>query len=190
MQQAQSDPADMLVQVGRSWGWLLFFGIVTLLLGILVVADPASSVIFVAVMVGIWFAVAGIFRLVESFTHEGEGHRVWWIILGLLELVLGVYLIRHLHVTIAIIPIIVGILWIIQGVVEFFGGIANKDMPARGWRIFMGIVSLIAGIVVVSWPIQSIVTLAWVLGIFLIIYGIMGIVGAFQIRGLAKRAGA
>jgi uncharacterized membrane protein HdeD (DUF308 family) len=189
MQQMQNDPAEMLGTLGRAWGWVLFFGIVTLLLGIVIVADPSQSVVFVAVMIGIWFIVAGLFRLVASFTSEAEGHRIWWISLGLLSLLLGVYLCRHLNITIAILPVFVGLLWIIQGVVEFFGAIANREMPARGWSMFMGIVSLIAGIIVVSWPIQSITTLAWVLGIFLVIYGVMGIISAFQVKNLAQRAG-
>jgi uncharacterized membrane protein HdeD (DUF308 family) len=190
MQQMQNDPAEMLGTLGRAWGWVLFFAIVTLILGILIVADPSQSVVFVAVMIGIWFIVAGLFRLVASFTTEGEGHRVWWIALGLLSLLLGVYLCRHVGVTLKVLPIFVGLLWIVQGVVEFFGAIANHDMPARGWTMFMGIVSLIAGIIVVSWPIQSITTLAWVLGIFLIVYGIMGIVSAFQVKGMVERARA
>lgn len=189
MQQMQSDPAEMLGTLGRAWGWVLFFGIVTLLLGIVIVADPSQSVVFVAVMVGIWFIVAGIFRLVGSFTSDAEGHRIWGIVIGLLSLLLGVYLCRHLNITIAILPVFVGLLWILQGVAEFFGAVANHDMPARGWTMFMGIVSLVAGIVVVSWPIQSITTLAWVLGIFLVIYGVMGIIAAFQVKGMARRAG-
>ncbi len=56
--------------------------------------------------------------------------------------------------------------------------------------MFMGIVSFVAGIVGVAWPIHSITTLAWVLGIFLIIYGGMGIIAAFQVKALARNAGA
>jgi len=73
----------------------------------------------------------------------------------------------------------------VQGVMEFFAAVANRDMPSRGWTMFMGIVGLVAGIVVVSWPIQSIVTLAWVLGIFLVVYGLMMTFSAFQVRKLA-----
>jgi uncharacterized membrane protein HdeD (DUF308 family) len=187
-QQARTDPADTLQAVGRSWGWVLFFGLITLLLGILVVIDPSSSVVFVAVLVGIEFVFSGIFRLVASFTAEAEGHRIWWVLLGIVSIVVGVFLIRHIGVTISILPIVVGIFWIIQGVMELFAAIANKEMRSRGWTAFMGIVGLIAGIVVVSWPIQSIVTLAWVLGIFLVVYGLMITFSSFQVRKLAAAA--
>ena len=81
-QREGNDPAEMLQTLGRSWGWVLLFGIVTLILGILVVIDPQSSVTFVAVVIGIEIVISGIFRLVASFTAEGEGHRIWWILLG------------------------------------------------------------------------------------------------------------
>jgi uncharacterized membrane protein HdeD (DUF308 family) len=185
VQREGNDPAEMLQTLGRSWGWVLFFGAVTLILGILVVIDPQTSVVFVAVLVGIEIVISGIFRLVASFTAEGEGHRIWWVLLGVLSIVVGVFLIRHLGVTLSILPIVVGIFWIIQGVMEFFAAIANPDMPSRGWTMVMGVLGLVAGIVVVSWPIQSIVTLAWVLGIWLAVYGLMTIVAAFQVKKFA-----
>ena len=188
MQRADNDPARRLDTLGRSWGWVLTFGLLTLLIGILVVIDPSGSVIFVAVVIGIEFVISGIFRIVASFTGEGEGHRVWWILLGILSIVVGVFLIRHLNITISILPVIVGIFWIVQGVMEFFAAVSNRAMPSRGWTMFMGVVSLVAGIIVVSWPIQSIVTLAWVLGVFLIIYGVMISISAFQVKKLAGQA--
>jgi uncharacterized membrane protein HdeD (DUF308 family) len=184
-QREGNDPAEMLQTLGRSWGWVLLFGIVTLILGILVVIDPQSSVTFVAVVIGIEIVISGIFRLVASFTAEGEGHRIWWILLRALSIVVGVFLIRHLDVTLSILPVVVGIFWIIQGVMEFFAAVANRDMPSRGWTMFMGVVGLVAGIVVVSWPIQSIVTLAWVLGIWLVLYGLMTIFAALQVKKFA-----
>ena len=186
MQQMQNDPSASLKALGKAWGWVLFFGIVTLVIGLLVVADPGGSVTFIAVVIGLQFVLAGIVRLVASFTGEGEGHRVWWILLGIFSIAVGVFLIRHLNITISILPVIVGIFWIIQGIMEFFGAVEQKDMPHRGWTMFMGVVGLIAGIVVVSWPIESITLLAWVLGLWLVFYGLLVIVSAFQVKKLAK----
>ncbi len=188
MAQMPDDAAETLRTLGRSWGWILFFGIATFLLGILVVADPGGTVAFVAIVIGLQFVLAGIFRLVASLTHEGEGHRIWWILLGIVSIALGAFLLRHLNFTIALLPVIVGIFWIVQGVMEFFGALENRAMPARGWTMFMGLVGLIAGIVVVAWPITSITVLAWVLGIWMVVYGLLAIISAFEVRKLAARA--
>ena len=64
-------------------------------------------------------------------------------------------------------------------------GIESKN--GRGWNIFGGIVMLIGGIVVLTWPGMSLVTLAWVCGIWLIVIGIFEIVAAFRIRSMAKK---
>jgi uncharacterized membrane protein HdeD (DUF308 family) len=50
------------------------------------------------------------------------------------------------------------------------------------WGIFVGIVNIIAGIVVLAWPFDSIVILALVVGIWLTVIGIVETMSAFQMR--------
>jgi uncharacterized membrane protein HdeD (DUF308 family) len=64
--------------------------------------------------------------------------------------------------------------------------ISDPGMPGRGWEIFFGIISVIAGVVVLAYPFDSIVTLAWVVGIWLIVLGVFEMVSAFGIRKAGK----
>jgi len=50
----------------------------------------------------------------------------------------------------------------------------------------MGIIQVIAGIVVVSWPTESLTALTWLLGIWFVILGVLGIVMAFVLRSEDK----
>ena len=54
----------------------------------------------------------------------------------------------------------------------------------------MGILSFIAGIIVLSWPAPTLLVLVWVLGIWLVAYGLIGIVGAFMVRRAVKAVAA
>lgn len=188
-QESAMSPADTIKAIGSHWGLILTFGILTLILGIAVTANPGKSVVVVAVLVGLQFLLAGIIRLVMSFTHDAEGHRIWWIILGVLSIIVGAYLIKHIGVTIVILPMIIGILWLVQGVMEFFGGIsAPTGTKGRGWEIFLGMIGFFAGIILLVYPISSIVTLAWIVGIWMIFYGFVTIFGAFQVKKAAELA--
>jgi uncharacterized membrane protein HdeD (DUF308 family) len=66
--------------------------------------------------------------------------------------------------------------------------ISEPAFPGRGWAIFFGAISIIAGIVVLAWPFDSIVTLALVAGIWLIVIGVMEIVTGFGMRSDVKKA--
>jgi uncharacterized membrane protein HdeD (DUF308 family) len=66
--------ADMLAQLGRHWGWVLSFGIITLLAGILVLAWPGATLLVIAVLFGVQLIVAGIFRFVAAFRLRGLAH--------------------------------------------------------------------------------------------------------------------
>jgi hypothetical protein len=57
-----------------------------------------------------------------------------------------------------------------------------------GWSIFFGVISLIAGIVVISAPIASITTLAVLMGIWFVVMGVMEMFGAFVFRHAVKSA--
>ena len=54
--------------------------------------------------------------------------------------------------------------------------------PGRAWNVFVGLLSLVAGVVVLASPFDSIGTLALVVGIWLIVIGVMEVVAAVAIR--------
>jgi uncharacterized membrane protein HdeD (DUF308 family) len=161
--------------------------VLTLILGIIVSFRPSGSLNVVAVLFGILMILSGIFHLVRIF-DEDERHRVWTGVAGLLSIVIGVVLIRHLHLTVALVGLVVGITWIVQGLSALIGGIAGGDREGRAWWIAFGVISVIAGIVVVSAPVTSVNALAVLLGIWFIIMGIFEIVAGFLLRRAVRAA--
>jgi len=178
--QTEDQEAPVEFIAARAWQTTLFLGVATVILGLIVAFHPSGSLNVIAVLLGILMIISGIFNLIRVF-DGAEQHRVWLGIAGLLYVVIGVVLIRHLHLTVAFIGLIVGLTWIVQGISALFGGVAGSR-EGRGWWIFFGIVSLIAGIVVVSDPISSVTVLAVLLGIWFIVLGLFEVVAAFIIR--------
>jgi uncharacterized membrane protein HdeD (DUF308 family) len=171
--------------LARSWQAMLFLGALTVILGVIVSFHPSGSLNVLAVLVGILMIVSGVFNLIRVF-DPGEPHRVWLGIAGLLFITLGVVLIRHLHLTIAIIGLIIGITWIVQGLAALIGGISGRVPEGRGWWIAFGVISLIAGIVVAATPVTSLNVLAVLLGVWFIVMGVFEIIGGFMIRHDAR----
>ena len=167
--------------LARTWQATVFLGVLTLILGIIVSFHPTGSLNVLAVLLGVLMIFSGIFHLIRVFDPE-ESHRVWLGIAGLLFIVIGVVLIRHLHLTLAIIGLVIGITWIVQGLAALIGGISGGAREGRAWWIIFGLVSLIAGIVVASTPTSSLNVLAVLLGIWFIIMGIFEITGGFILR--------
>src|SRR5262249_56374287 len=115
-----SRPAALLA---GSWVAALVLGVLTLILGLIVSLHPSGWVNVIAVLLGVLAILSGIFNLIRVFDPQ-EAHRVWQGIAGLLFIVIGVILIRHLHLTRAIIGLIIGITWIVQGLAALIGGIS------------------------------------------------------------------
>ena len=175
-----AQPAASAV-LARSWQATLFLGVLTLILGLIVSFHPTGSLNVLAVLLGVLMILSGIFHLIRVF-DPAELHRVWLGIAGLLFIVIGVVLIRHLHLTIAAIGLIIGITWIVQGLAALIGGISGGAREGRAWWITFGVVSLIAGIVVAAAPASSLTALAVLLGIWFIVMGIFEIIGGFMLR--------
>jgi uncharacterized membrane protein HdeD (DUF308 family) len=165
----------------KTWQATLFLGVVTLILGLIVSIHPSGSLNVIAVLLGVLTIISGIFHLVRVFGF-GEAHRVWLGISGLLLVVIGVLLIRHLDLTVAVIGLIIGITWIVQGLSAVATGFAGRPGEGRGWWIFFGFVSLLAGIVVTAVPVKSVTALAVLLGIWFVILGLCEIIAAFILR--------
>ncbi len=184
-----SDPGMIAPgMVVATWQATLFLGAATLILGIIVSFHPTGSLNVLAVLLGILMILSGIFHLIRVF-DPGEPHRVWLGIAGLLFIVIGVVLIRHLHLTRSLIGLIIGITWIVQGLTALIGGLGGGVREGRGWWIFFGVVSLIAGIVVASAPASSLNFLAVLVGIWFAVMGILEIIGGLLLRRALREAG-
>ena len=77
--------------------------------------------------------------------------------------------------------------FVFRGVATTVSAISDPTLPGRGWNIFVGVISLIAGVVVLASPFESMATLALVVGIWLIVIGLMEVVAAFGIRNTTKK---
>ncbi len=181
-----TDMGEHVTRVGRSWWWPAIFGVISIIVGVLALAWPGRTLVVLAVLFGIELIVWGIFRLVSALTfgEAGAGARTLWAILGILSLVLGFYAIRHIEITVLALGLLLGIFWLVDGISLIISGAEYRGMPNRGWTIFSGVLSVIAGLILLVWPAISILTLAILAGIWLIVAGFMSISVAVQLRRL------
>jgi len=181
------EPTDLIEQVGRHWGWVLAYGILTLLAGVAVLAWPSETLLVIAVLFGVQLIISGIFRFVGALASDDltGGTRVMLALLGVLSIIIGLWAVRHAVLTLVALIVFLGIFWVINGLIEIFAALSHRDMPDRGWSVLMGVLSAIAGIIVLAYPDLTLVGLAVILGIWLLVFGILEIIAAFRLRKLA-----
>lgn len=186
------EPTDLIDQVGRHWGWVLAYGILTLLAGVAVLAWPSETLLVIAVLFGVQLIISGIFRFVGALASDDltGGTRVMFALLGVLSIIIGLWAVRHAVLTLVALIVFLGIFWVINGLIEIFAALSHRDMPDRGWSVLLGVLSAIAGIIVLAYPGLTLVGLAVILGIWLLVFGILEIVAAFRVRGLVDTGAA
>lgn len=79
---------SMLASIGRIWWLLLFGGVISLVVGIIVISWPDKTVIVVAVLFAIYLIISGIFEIVRSFASGlTGGTRALLLITGVLSVI-------------------------------------------------------------------------------------------------------
>ena len=183
---------EIPVLIRDPWAPMLLVGAVTVTLGAVVLGWPGRSIVFAAVMFGVYLVSSGVAAVLFAFSlHVPAAERVLLFIVGALSLILGVLSFRQFGGTYAIwlLALWIGIGFVFQGVAAAATAISHRELPGRGWAIFLGVISLIAGVVVLAWPFDSIAVLAIVAGIWLVIIGMTEIVSAFATRNDLKKTG-
>jgi len=175
----------------RLWKWNLVAGLLTIVLGAIVLAWPGPTILVASTLFGVYLLVSGFVELFMAFTlPRSAGTRVLLFISGALSLVLAILSFRHFGdgYAVLLLSLWIGIGFIFQGVSAAAIGVSESDLPGRGWYIAAGIISVLAGLVVLVWPFDSIAVLTLAAGICLVIIGITQIVHAFQTRKHANTA--
>ncbi|MGY6023716.1 HdeD family acid-resistance protein [Streptomyces spinosirectus] len=170
-----------------AWQVVLITGVASLILGVLVLVWPGASLVAAGVLFGLYLLCSGIFQLVAAFgTHTTTSLRVLAFISGALSILLGLFCFRGPMQSILLLGLWIGIGWLIRGITQTLAAIHDPSMPARGWQIFLGIVTFVAGIVLIDSPFQSVAVLTLVGGIWLVAVGVVEIITAIRVRGRAR----
>lgn len=165
------------------WKSVLVTGILSVILGAMMLAWPGPTLVVAAIFFGAYLLVTGISQIFHAFTlHISGSGRALLFISGAASLVLAVLAYRHLGDAILLLAIWIGIGFVFRGVATAAAAISDHDTPGRGWEIFIGIVTIIAGIILLVYPFQSLPTLIYVTAFWLIAIGIMEIISSFAIR--------
>jgi len=114
---------------------------------------------------------------------------IWWLVLlrGIAAVLLGILLFTNTAAMLSVVIIFLGIYWVLDGIITLMASIIGRDEHSNwGWGIFVGIISIIAGLAVLSQPVlTALFTASFIIslvGIMIVISGISSIVTGFRLR--------
>jgi uncharacterized membrane protein HdeD (DUF308 family) len=176
----------------RIWMSAMLFGVLAVILGVVILVWPKPSILVAAALFGAYLVVSGVALVILAFglPAASGASRFLNFITGVLSVILGILAFRHFGegYAVLLLAIWIAVGFIFRGVSAVALAISEPRVPGRGWAIFFGVISLIAGVVVLAYPFDSIVTLALVVGIWLIILGVTEVISGFGMRRDVKKA--
>ncbi|MGW2639859.1 HdeD family acid-resistance protein [Streptomyces sp. NPDC001348] len=187
---AAGDPADALGRLGGSWTWILGSALATFVPGVLVLVWPDETLHVLAVLIGLYLLVLGAFRFVAVFGREAHGERLPGLVVAVLYVLAGVLCLRNPLQTITALSLIVGVVWLVSGILTLYTALAARDLPHRGAVLAGAVLAIVAGIVVLALPAESARALTRLLGLWLVLLALVEFGIAFAWRAALRRAGA
>lgn len=174
--------------LGDYWGLVLAYGLVTTALGVILAVWPKQTLVVLAVIVAIQIIVSGVFRLIAAVAGSSMdgGLRAVVGFSGALAIIVGLLFLRDPVQTVLIVTLLLGVWWVIGGIVDIIGAVLRPSPGQRMWDIAAGAITVLAGAVLLINPKVSLGALLVVSCIWLIAVGIVAIVMALRLRSEAK----
>jgi len=172
------------------WTSAILSGLLAVVLGVVILTWPQPSVVATAALFGVYLVVSGIALVVLAFSLPASGgSRFLNFISGVASIALGILAFRHFGEGYAVLLLAIWIAtgFIIRGMFVTASAIGVPQFPGRGWAIFFGLITIIAGFVMLAYPFDSIETLALVVGAWLVILGATEVISGFGMRSDVKK---
>jgi uncharacterized membrane protein HdeD (DUF308 family) len=159
-------------------------GSIAVVCGIVAVAWPRIPLLAAAILIGLTLISLGALSIAQAFQHNLDGGaRALSGVLGLFGVIGGVVVVRRPGDTLLVIVLVAG-LWLFgSGVVEMIRALVYPGH--RLIALLTGAIDVIIAILILSWPKESLGTLAILIGIAFIIRGVLMVYRGIQVRRLA-----
>ena len=176
----------------KVWIFAIIRGVLGIIFGLIALFAPIATAVVLAIFIGAWAIVDGVFDIIEAIRHRGSSSMTLRIVWGAVSILFGILVLVWPGMSLGVLVIFVGIWAIIIGVLEIMASIRHRAIPNSGWvwGIIGGALAILFGILVLARPGTGLVTIIWIIGIWAIVWGITFIVLGVQLRKAANTTGA
>lgn len=166
------------------WGWIALRGVAAIVFGLLAWALPGITLALMVLVWGAYALVDGVLALVAGFRIRDNGRPLWSVIvLGLLGIAAGVVTFLWPGLTALTLVLIIGFWAIAAGVFQIIAAIRlRKEIEGEWLYALSGLLSVLFGVAVVAVPGAGAVALAWLIGSFAFVYGVLLVMLALRLR--------
>lgn len=187
----QSVHSQTLGLLKKSRTIALVAGIVFIALGVVFALRPTGAIRLFAVLVALAVFCLGFFEIADAVADRGSPHWGWRLVRGLIHFVVGGILIFWPDVTATVIAILLGLDFILDGIMSFVvRGRMPDDWPGRGLLAVRGVFEVVVGVVILVWPKQTLVVITWLLAAYLIVLGLVLLFAAKSLSDARKAEAA
>ena len=160
-------------QHGMDWGSLVL-GILFVLTALISFQNPAGNLIAIVMVFAIFAIIKGIFEIfVRNRMKE---------LLGIIDILIGVYLLFNLNIGVAVLPFVFAIWFLFDSIFGLFTlDFAKRVSTGYFWfTLIVDVLGIILGVMLLFNPLSSALTLSFLVGFYFMMFGISNIVYAFR----------
>lgn len=177
---------SMVSLLSKTWWILLLRGLAAIIFGLLIWFQPAITIMVLVIFFGAYTLVEGIFGIIAAFQSK-KTHPDWWLLLlwSLVSIIVGILtFILPIATAYALLCLIAA--WaIISGIFQIATAVKlRKQTQGEVWLILGGILSVLFGIALFVWPLSGALAIAWLIGIYAMIFGVINLIVAFRVYKL------
>ena len=173
----------------KYWWLLLLTGLILVAVGIWVFASPVEAYVSLSILFGATILISGIFETVFAISArkslEGWG---WSLVSGLLDIIIGAYLLTYPTVTMTILPFVLGFWLLFRGfsAVGFSFDMKSYGESNWGWFLFMAIGIIVFAVMILAVPAFGVANIIVWTGLSIICAGIFRIMLAVSLKKWKK----
>jgi uncharacterized membrane protein HdeD (DUF308 family) len=182
--------ANDLKNVYHQTKWALALrGLLSLIVGIVIIARPMASVAALALVIALWSLFDGVVNIVRSFTVRGIAAH-WWVLLlgGIVSVAFGVAALYYFPLLSLTFAVLWTAYWLtLSGVIALYASFQERGAGLSwGWTMAFGVVAIIGGVFAFMNPAATLATLLGVIAGFAIISGIFLLMGAGRMQSIER----
>lgn len=166
---------------GAGWGWIMAYGIVSVLVGIAAFIWPFAATYAATMVIGILLFVSGVFSIAAGLFGQGHEGRLYAVIFGVLTVIVGAIMVFEPVTGALSLTLIMAVWLVVRGVLEVVLGLRMRRR--RGLMIVLGVLNILLAIfIMVTVPWSALTLPGFILGVSFLVGGITAITAASDHR--------